>query len=48
MFSPEGALVGQVELPTRFTPLAIGEDHLLGVLRDDLDVERVVRIPLTR
>jgi hypothetical protein len=48
VFAPDGALVAQVELPSRFMPHFIGEGYLLGVLRDELDVEQVVRIGLQR
>lgn len=48
VFSPVGEAAGRVTLPARFTPHDIGTDYLLGVLRDDLDVERVIRIPLAR
>jgi hypothetical protein len=48
VFEPDGDLAAQVELPALFTPHVIGEDFLLGVLRDELDVEQVIRIGLKR
>jgi hypothetical protein len=37
----EGRLVARVRMPESFRPLHIGEDFVLGVERDDLDVEHV-------
>lgn len=48
VFSPIGELAARVTLPARFTPQDIGVDYLLGVVRDDFDVEQVIRIPLAR
>ncbi len=48
VFSPIGELAARVTLPARFTPHHIGADFLLGVLRDEFEVEQVVRIPLER
>jgi hypothetical protein len=45
---PEGMIAARVELPGRFRPMEIGDDYLLGVLTDELDVERVVLAPLAR
>jgi hypothetical protein len=39
--SSEGEWLGSVTMPRRFRVLHITEDKILGVLRDDLDVERV-------
>lgn len=41
VFDPEGHLLTTVALPPRFAPMHIGEDFVLGVWRDDLDVEHV-------
>jgi hypothetical protein len=41
VFSPDGAWLGEVTLPDRFRPTQILEDEVLGVWRDDLDVEYV-------
>lgn len=39
VFSPEGALLGTLTLPERFEPLEFGDDYVLGVWSDELDVE---------
>jgi hypothetical protein len=46
VFGPDGILLGQVELPVGFTPFEIGGDYVLGVWRDDVDLEhaRMYRI----
>ncbi|HEX2188703.1 MAG TPA: hypothetical protein VHG51_07370 [Longimicrobiaceae bacterium] len=41
VFDPEGALLGTVETPAGLRVLEIGGDYLLGVWRDELDVEHV-------
>ncbi|MCZ0934306.1 MAG: hypothetical protein OXJ54_03900 [Gemmatimonadetes bacterium] len=41
VISPDGEWLGTVEAPPRFRILDVTEDLLLGVLRDDLDVESV-------
>jgi hypothetical protein len=41
VFDPEYRLLGKVESPARFTPRYIGDDIVLGVWRDELDVEYV-------
>lgn len=48
ILSSEGVWLGDLELPDRFTLSEIGEDHLLGVYRDDLDTEFVHQYALTR
>jgi hypothetical protein len=48
VFAPEGSLVARATMPQRLTPLEIGADYLLGVHRDELDVEEVVVARLTR
>jgi hypothetical protein len=48
VFAREGQWLGQVEAPERFYPWLIGEDWVLGVERDALDVEYVVLYPLER
>ena len=35
-------------LDGRFTPLRVARDHVWGVLRDDFDVQYVVRLDLVR
>lgn len=41
VLSPEGELVAEVRTPPGFFPLEIGEDYILGVSKDALDVETV-------
>lgn len=41
VFSADGPLLGKVELPPGFEIEEIGSDYLLGVRRDELDVEYV-------
>jgi hypothetical protein len=41
VFSPEGHALGRVETPPGLQVLDIGRDYVLGVWRDDLDVEHV-------
>ncbi len=41
VFDVRGRWLGSVEMPLGFRPLQIGEDWVLGVTRDELDVERV-------
>ena len=48
IFSPDGQWLGSVQLPPRFTPYEIGEDYVLGMLRDDLDTEHVQVLRLDR
>jgi len=43
-----GRWLGEVVMPGRFFPYAIGEDWVLGVEWDDLDVEYVVLYPLLK
>jgi hypothetical protein len=45
---PEGRWLGVVELPDGFSPLDIGPDWVVGVARDELDVEYVMAYPLER
>jgi len=48
VFDSDGAAQGVVELPNDFDVRAIGEDYLLGIWTDDLDVEYVRRYSLNR
>jgi hypothetical protein len=43
LFTPEGRFRGNVTLPPRFSPMAVTEGAAIGVLKDELDVEYVVR-----
>jgi hypothetical protein len=48
VFDPDGAVLGTIETPQGLVVYQIGEDFLLGRMRDDFGVERVVRFPLDR
>jgi hypothetical protein len=41
IFAPDGEWLGSLTLPARFTILEVGDDWILGVRRDALDVESV-------
>lgn len=41
ILDPEGRLVGWVSLPDQLDILEIGQDHILGLYRDELEVEYV-------
>jgi hypothetical protein len=46
VFDDDGVVIARVELPPRFTPHEIGRNYVLGVQRDALDIEYVVRYRL--
>lgn len=46
VFGPAGRWLGDVEMPPGFQPTDIGDDWILGVSRDAMDVEYVVAFPL--
>lgn len=46
VLGPDGGFVARVLTSRRLEPMDIGEDWVLGVLRDDFDVETVVLAPL--
>ena len=46
VFGSDGAWLGWVELPFRLRVLDIGADRILGVQRDEFDVEAIVVLPL--
>jgi hypothetical protein len=48
VFDPTGAWLGTVRFPPRFDPRDIGDDWILGVERDELDVDYVVVYPLNK
>jgi hypothetical protein len=48
VFSTDGEWLGSVLSPRRFTVFEIGDDYVLGVFRDDLDVEHVQLLRLHR
>lgn len=41
VFDSGGRLLGSVALPANFTPFEIGSDYLLGVWRDEVDLQHV-------
>jgi hypothetical protein len=41
VFDPAGRMLGGVAMPARFRPTDIGEDHVLGVVQDEMGVEYV-------
>jgi hypothetical protein len=41
VFSPDGKLLGQVDLPAGVSPYEIGRDYLLGVWKDEMELEHV-------
>lgn len=48
VFAPSGELMGEVAFPSAFEPLEIGRDYVLGVVTDELDVERVQLFAIDR
>jgi hypothetical protein len=41
IFSPEGEWLGAMRTPAGFDVLQIGADYIVGVRRDDVDMEHV-------
>ena len=41
VFDSTGVLQGEIDMPVELDPTHIGEDFIVGVWRDDLDVEHV-------
>ncbi len=48
VFDAEGTYLGEVALPDRFRPTAIGTDYVLGVSHDLEDVERIAMYRLSK
>ena len=48
VFSPDGEFYGNVDMPIGLDVMDITGDYVLGVTRDDLDVERVELLALRR
>jgi hypothetical protein len=48
VFGADGRYLGVVRMPARFTPFFIRDDHVYGVVRDDLDVQYVAVLRLIR
>lgn len=48
VFDPAGAWMGVVELPADFDLFEVGEDYVLGNSRDEMDVETIRLLRLSR
>ncbi|MEE8116503.1 MAG: hypothetical protein V3T28_05275 [Gemmatimonadales bacterium] len=48
VFEPEGRWLGTVETPPGIRVTEIGAEYVLGIDRDELDVERVLLYELAR
>jgi hypothetical protein len=48
VFEADGRFLGAVELPPHFEPFEIGEDYILGIRLDELDIEYLVLLPLIK
>ena len=48
VFNPQGEWLGAVRLPPRFTVYQIGSDYILGLTRDETEVERVQVLRLNK
>jgi hypothetical protein len=48
VFAPDGEWLGSVRTPARFTVFEIGQDYVLGIRLDELDVEHVQLLRLNR
>jgi hypothetical protein len=48
VFDPKGRMLGEVSVPDGFRPTHIGDDFVLGVGKDDMDVEYVRRYALLK
>jgi hypothetical protein len=41
VFDPDGSMIARLSMPGGFLPTQIGDDFVLGITRDELDVEHV-------
>ena len=48
VFDAAGTWLGEVEMPSTFFPMDIGENWILGLERDEMDVEYMVLYPLQK
>jgi len=48
VIDPDGGVLETVDLPEGLRPTDIGEDDVVGVVRDELDIQRVRVYRLTR
>ncbi len=47
-FDPEGRYLGSVAVDASLTPLVVGQDWVVGILRDSLDVQYLARFEVVR
>jgi hypothetical protein len=47
IFDSEGRFLGTLELPERFQPVRVIDNHIYGIWRDDLDVQYVKRLTVS-
>lgn len=48
IYDEEGLAIGSISLPARFAPSDAGDDFVVGITTDDLDVQTVVEYPIHR
>lgn len=48
IYDREGRYLGELELPERFEPVQVVDDHIYGIWFDDLDVQYVLRLKVVR
>src|SRR5690606_36250403 len=48
VFDPSGQMLGTVDMPSGFTSVEIGNDYVLGIWKDEFDVEHVRLYGLTK
>jgi hypothetical protein len=48
ILDPDGRAIGRVTMPERTFPVEIGADYMLGITRDEFDVESLTLWPLQR
>ena len=48
VFSPDGTLLGSLEVPERFRVLQVGDDEVIGRYKDGLGIEFLWSLPLSR
>ena len=48
VFSPDGILLGSLKVPERFRVLQVGDDEVIGRYRDELGIEFLWSLPLSR
>jgi len=48
VFAPSGELLGSLDMPPRLDVLEVGTDYVLGLARDDMDVEYILKYRLRK